>query len=79
MVQLSDPYMFIGKTIALTVWNFVSRVMCLLLNTLSVFVIVILPRSITSSNFMAAIERLLLSCERRWDSWPPEERDSIWC
>ena len=23
-------------------------------------------------------ERLLLSCERRWDSWPPEEKNSVW-
>ena len=33
MVQLSHPYMTTGKTTALTVWNFVSRVMSLLLNT----------------------------------------------
>ena len=45
MVQLSHPYMTTGKTIALTLWTFVSKVMSLLFNTLSRFVIVFLPRS----------------------------------
>ena len=39
MVQLSHPYMTTGKTIALTIWNFVSEVMSLLFNTLARFVI----------------------------------------
>ena len=43
--QLSHPYMTTGKTIALTRWTFVSKVMSLLLNTLSRFVIAFLPRS----------------------------------
>ena len=37
MIQLSHPYMTIGKTIALTIWTFVRKVMSLLFNTLSVF------------------------------------------
>ena len=45
MVQLSDLYMTTGKTIALTVWNFVGKVMSLLFNVLSRFVIAFLPRS----------------------------------
>ena len=45
MVQLSQPYMTTGKTIALTIWTFVSRVMSLLFNTLTRFVITFLPRS----------------------------------
>ena len=45
MVQLSHPYMTIGKTIALTMWTFVAKVMSLLFNTLSGFVIAFLPRS----------------------------------
>ena len=45
MVQLSHPYMTIGKTIALTRWTFVGKVMSLLLNTLSRLVIALLPRS----------------------------------
>ena len=35
IVQLSHPYMTIGKTIALTIWTFVSKVMSLLFNMLS--------------------------------------------
>ena len=45
MVQLSHPYMAIGKTIALTRWNFVGKVMSLLFNMLSRLVIAFLPRS----------------------------------
>ena len=45
MVQLSHPYMTSGKSIALTVWTFVSKMMSLLFNTLSRFVIAFLPRS----------------------------------
>ena len=45
MVQLSHPYMTTGKTIALTLYTFVSKVTSLLFNTLSQFVIAFLPRS----------------------------------
>ena len=45
MVLLSDPYMTIGKTLALTKQTFVGRVTSLLFNILSRFVIVFLPRS----------------------------------
>ena len=45
MVQLSHPYMTTGKTIALTRWTFVSKVISLLLNMLSMLVITFLPRS----------------------------------
>ena len=45
MVQLSHPYMTTGKTIALIIWTFVGKVMSLLFNTLSRFVIVFLPKS----------------------------------
>ena len=51
MVQLSHPYMTIGKTIALTRWSFLGKVMSLLFSMLSRFVIPFLPRS----------ERLLIS------------------
>ena len=44
-VQLSHPYMTTGKTIALTRQTFVGKVMSLLLNMLSRFVITFLPRS----------------------------------
>ena len=45
IVQLSYPYMTTGKTIALTRWTFVGKVMSLLLNILSRLVITFLPRS----------------------------------
>ena len=45
IVQLSHPYMTIGKTIALTRWTFVGKVMSLLFNMLSRLVIAFLLRS----------------------------------
>ena len=45
MVQLSHQHMTNGNTIALTIWNVVGRVISLLFNMLSRFIIVILPRS----------------------------------
>ena len=45
MVQLSHPYMTTGKTIALTRQTFVGKVMSLLFNMLSRFVIAFVPRS----------------------------------
>ena len=45
MVQLSYPYMITGKTIALTRWIFVDKVMSLLFNMLSRLVITFFPRS----------------------------------
>ena len=45
MVQLSHPYMTTGKSIALTRWTFVGKVMSLLCNMLSRLVIAFLPRS----------------------------------
>ena len=45
IVQLSHPYMTTGKTIALTRWIFVDKVMSLLFNMLSRLVITFLPRS----------------------------------
>ena len=65
IVQLSDPYMTIGKTIALTRWTFVGKVMSLLLNMLSRLVITFLPRS----------EHLLISWlhhHLQW-FWSPEK------
>ena len=44
-VPLSHPYMTTGKTIALTRWTFIGKVMSLLLNMLSTLVITFLPRS----------------------------------
>ena len=44
-VQLSHPYMTTGKTLALTRWTFVGKVMSLLLNMLSRLVIAFLPKN----------------------------------
>ena len=52
LVQLSYPSITTGKTIALTIWTFVSKVMSLLSNTLSRFVVAFFPRS----------KNLLISC-----------------
>ena len=52
IVLLSHPYMTTGRTIALTRWTFVGKVMSLLLNVPSRLVIIFLPRS----------KRLLISC-----------------
>ena len=43
MVQLAQPYVTTGKTITLTIWTFSSKVMFLIFNTLSTFVIAYLP------------------------------------
>ena len=45
IIQLSHPYMTTGKTIALTRWTFVGKVISLLCNMLSRLVITFLPRS----------------------------------
>ena len=44
MVQPSHPYMTTGKTMALTIWTFVVKMISLLFNMLSRFVIGFLPR-----------------------------------
>ena len=54
MLQLSHPYMATGKTIALTIQTFVGKVMSLLFNIPSEFVIAFLPRS-ECLNFVVAI------------------------
>ena len=70
MIQLSHQYMTTGKTIALTRWTSVGKVMSLLFNTLPRFVIAFLPKSKHLFNFMAVVTvcsdssmlLLLLSC-----------------
>ena len=55
MVQILHLYLTTGEIIAVTMWTFVSKVMALVLNMLSRFVIVFSPRSKCLFNFMAAI------------------------
>ena len=45
MVQILDPYLITGKVIALIIWTFVGKVISLLFNMLSNFVMALLPRS----------------------------------
>ena len=54
-VLLSHPYTTTGKTIALTRWTFVDKVMSLLFNMLSRLLITFLPRTKGFLNFMAAV------------------------
>ena len=72
MIQLSHPYMTTRKTIALTRWTFLSKVMSLLFNTLSRFVIALLPKS----------NRLLISWLQshhlQWLRRPRKENLSLW-
>ena len=64
MVQLSHPYMTTGKTKALTIRTFVSKVMSLLFNTLSGFLIAFLSRSKS-----LLVSWLLSNCGAGVDSW----------
>ena len=59
LVQLSNPYMTTGKSITLTRWTFASKVMSLLFNMLSRYVIAFLPRS----------KSLLISCLESASAW----------
>ena len=68
MVQLSYPYMTTGKTIALTRWTFVGKVMSLLFNMLSRLVIAFLPRS----------KRLLISWATQDRRVMVERSDTMW-
>ena len=69
MVQLSQPYVTTGKTTTLIIWTCVDRVMSLLFNTLSRFVVTFLPRS----------KRLLISRLQSPSAVisEPKERESV--
>ena len=70
MVQLSQPYVTPGKTIALNIWTFVGRVMSLLFNTLSRFVIAPLPKKPVVFWFHGCSHHLQLFLE-------PKKRKSV--
>ena len=55
MAQLSHPYMTTGKTIALTIWTFVGKVMSLLFNAQSRFFYRFSSKEQVSFNFMATV------------------------
>ena len=85
MVQLSYPYMTTGKTIALTIWTFVSKAMSLLINILSSKVRrsyglkwVIREELLVKAIFKQSLEevkKLVMSTSRR-KSFQIEERTS---
>ena len=60
MVQNPHPYMTTGKTTALTILNFVGKVISLLLNMLSKFVIAFLPKS---KRLLISVENLFKVCD----------------
>ena len=60
IVQLSHPYMITGKTIALTRWTFVDKVMSLVFNMLSRLVITFLPRSMLCYAMLSRFSRVRL-------------------
>ena len=71
IVQLSHPYMTTGKTIALTRQTFVGKLMSLLFNMLSKFVIAFLPRS-----KCLLISSLQSSCAMIWEP-PPQKNNKV--
>ena len=56
MVQLSYPYMTTGKTIALTIWAFIGKVMSLLFNTVSRFVTLMAKSEEELKNFLMRVK-----------------------
>ena len=77
IVQLSHRYMTVGKTIALTRWTFVGKVVSLVFNILSRLVIAFLPRSKQKTNFTVwkgwffnnVYIFLLYGCKLAWMAW----------
>ena len=67
IVQLSHLYMTAGKTIGLIIWTFVSKVISLLFNALSSFVIAFLPRSnhLLTSGLLSPSVRILEPKKRK--------------
>ena len=66
MVQFSHLYMTPGKTIALTKWTFVGKVMSLVSNTMSRFVIAFLPRSICLLiSWLQSVSAVILEPKRK--------------
>ena len=60
IVQLSHTYMTTGKTIALTRWTFITKVMSLLFNMLSRLVITFLPRSKRLISWLQSLSAVIL-------------------
>ena len=65
MVHLSHLYMTTGKAIALTLWTFVSKMMSLLFNTLSKFVIAFLSRNNHLISWLPSPTTVILEPKKR--------------
>ena len=81
-VQLSHPYTTTGKTIALTGWIFVGKVMPLLFNMLSMFVITFLPRSkFLLISWLQSPSAVILTPELKSSSsrWPSKKNAHLVC
>ena len=75
MVRLSHPYVTTGKTTALTRWTFVSKVMSLLLNMLSRFVIAFFPRSkYLLISWLQSLSAVILEPKKRKDTCSLERK-----
>ena len=65
-------YMTTGKTIALTIWTFVSKVMSLLFNMLSIFVIAFLPViKYLLVSWLQSPSAVVLECKKRKSAMLP--------
>ena len=64
MIQFSQTYVTTGKSIALTIWNFFSKVMYLLFNTPSRFVITFLPSSHPLISWLQSPSTVILESKR---------------
>jgi len=82
-VQLSHPYMTTGKTIALTRWTFVGKVISLLLNMLSRLVITFLPRSKRlliswlQSPSAVILKPKKIKSDKKCDLWAEKSTDGV--
>ena len=61
MVQFSHPYVTIGKTVALTIRTFVSKMMSLLLNVMSRFVLVFLREKSLLISWLQLLSEVILA------------------
>ena len=76
-IWLSQLCMTTGKTVALTIWTFVGRVMSLLFNTLSRFVIAFLPRSIHLISWLQSPSPVILEPKKKKSVIPSTFSPSI--
>ena len=80
IVQLSHPYMTTGKTITLTVWTFVGKVISLLFNIVSRLVIAFLPRSnCLLISWLQSPSAVILEPQKIKSAPPPPNKNCFHC